>query len=332
MGTRYDFMAVYFVAALFLVNLPQSIAATTAWQPTTTLELIAAASPGSVHDRLARATMQIMDVHKLVPTALIVSNRQGGGGTLALSHLRQNQGNPHYLSTATGTLITNNITGLTKVRYVDFTLLALLFSDYNVFSVRVDSPIHDGRELLNRLRASPTSLSFAFAAAPGNYNHIAIARVAKAANADLKQIRAVVFDGGGKAAAALLGGHVDVLVGGPGNIVGHVQAGRLRAIAVSAPQRYEEKALADVATWKEQGLNNIADNPYYFLGPQGLQQSQIDYWEQVFAKVIKTEEWREFARKGFWTTLGMSRTEAGAYLQSQYDDYRETLREVGLAQ
>lgn len=331
METRYAKRALRFTALLLLVQLPQSIAATSEWQPATTVELIAAASPGSVHDRLARATTRIMDAHKLVPSALIVGNRQGGGGTLALSYLSQNQGNPHYLSTATGTLLTNHITGLTKLRYTDFTLVALLFSDYNVFTVRSDSPIRDGRELLERVRADPKSVSFAFGVAPGNYNHIAIARVAKAANADVRQIRAVVYDGGGKAVIALLGGHVDVLVGGPGNIVGHVQSGKLRAIAVSAPQRYEVQALAGVATWKEQGANIVADNPYYILGPQGLQQSQIDFWEEAFAKVIKTKEWREFARKEFWTTLDLRRDQASAYLKSKYEDYEETLRELGLA-
>lgn len=89
--------------------------------------------------------------------------------------------------------------------------------------------------------------------------------------------------------------------------------------------------MAHVPTWKEQGVDVVADNPYYFLGPKGMQQAQIDFWAQVFLRLLKTPDWREFAQKNYWVTLEMDRLEGMKYLRAQYDGYRETLRELGLA-
>lgn len=320
-----------FFCALSGLLASQAFSASTSWRPAQTVELIAAASAGSVHDRLARTTMRILQDSGLIPSAVVVVNKQGGGGTVALAYLANIQGNAHSISTATGTLLSNNITGLTKYNYTDFTVLPLLFSDYNIFSVRAESSIRSGADLLAKLKADPKSVSFAFAVAPGNYNHVAIAHIAKAAQAGIKDVKAVVYDGGGKAATAVLGGHVDVLVGGPGNVVGHIQVGRLRALAVSAPRRYEASVLANVPTWKEQGVDVVADNPYYFLGPKGMQQAQIDFWEQAFSKVVKTPEWAAAAEKSFWVTLNLSRAESVKYLDAQYREYKDALTELGLA-
>lgn len=317
------------IAAVFSFEVS---AAAPGWRPSEPVELIVAAGPGSVHDRLARTTARIMEEGKFLPTPLGVVNRAGGGGTVALAYLSKNSGNRNPpISTASGSLLTGHITGGTKYNYTDFTVLSVLFADYNVFSVRADSPIKSGMDLMARLKSDPKSVSFAFAVAAGNYSHIAIARVAKAAQADVKQIRAVVHDGGGKAAVAVLGGHIDVLVGGPGNIIGHVEAGKMRAIALSAPQRYEAGPLANTPTWREQGVDVVADLQYYFLGPKGMQQGQIEFWEQVFSRIVKMSGWKEFAQKNHWVTLGLNRTKGAEYLKAQYDAYRESLEEIGLA-
>lgn len=301
------------------------------WQPSTNVEIISAASAGSVHDRLARITMRLLQEEKLVSTPLTVVNRQGGGGAIALSFLEQRRGNPHYFTTMSGTLSTSHITGSSKFNYSDFTLLAVMFDDFNIFSVRGDSPIKNGADLLAKLKADAKSVSFAFAPALGNYNHIAVARLAKAANADVSQLRTVVFDGGGKAATALLGGHVDVLVGGAGNVVGHIQSSKVRALGYSAPQRNVLKELSSVPTWREQGVDLVSGNPYFFLGPKELKQIEVEYWGRLFEHVTKSAEWKSQAERNSWFSLGLSGAAGKKYLDEQYGEYKSTLHEIGLA-
>lgn len=302
------------------------------WQPSQPVELIVAAGPGSVHDRLARMTGRLIDEGKLISKPVNIQNKAGGGGTIALAYLNNSGGSQNPpISTASGSLLTSHIIGGTQYNYTDFSLLAVLLTDYNVFTVRADSPIKSAADLVARLVADPKSVSFAFAVAPGNYNHIAIARVAKAAKADPRQIRTVVYNGGGQAVVAVLGGHVDVVVGGAGNIIGHVESGKMRAIGLSAPQRHESGPLANTPTWREQGVDVVAELPYFFVGPRGMGESQISFWENVFSRLVNTPDWREFAQKNYWVRLGLNPRKGTEYLRAQYEAYMEPLQELGLA-
>lgn len=330
MNLNCRMLAIAFLAS-FICSKMANGAASTGWQPTSTVEIISAASAGSVHDRLARIAMRLIQEEKLVSPPLTVVNRAGGGGAIALSFLDQKRGNFHFFTTMSGTLSTSHISGNSKFNYTDFTLLAVMFDDFNIFTVKGDSPIKSGADLLAKLGADAKSVSFAFAPALGNYNHIAVARLAKAAKADVSQLRTVVFDGGGKAATALLGGHVDVLVGGAGNVVGHIQSGKLRAIGYSAPQRNTLKELSSVPTWREQGIDLVSGNPYFFLGPKDLKQHEVDFWGRLFENITKTAEWKSNAEKNSWFSLGLSGAAGKKYLDEQYNEYKATLHEIGLA-
>jgi len=275
--------------------------------------------------------MRLIQEEKLLSLPVTVVNRPGGGGAIALNFLEQKRGNSHFFSTMSGTLSTSHISGGSKFNYTDFTLLAVMFDDFNVFTVRSDSPIKSGADLLARLGADVKSISFALAPALGNYNHIAVARLAKVGRADISQLRTVVFDGGGKAATALLGGHVDVLVGGAGNVVGHIQSGKVRAIGYSAPQRNALKELSSVPTWREQGIDLISGNPYFFLGPKDLKPVEVEFWGRLLESVAKTAEWKSHAEKNSWFSLGLTGTAGKKYLDEQYNDYKTTLHDIGLA-
>ena len=316
----------------FVMLLPlAALAASPGWQPTTNIEIIAGAGPGSVHDRLARIVLQLVREEFSSIAPMIVVNRPGAGGAIALGYLDRNPGNAHFLSTATGTLLTSYLTGNTKFNYADYPLLSLPFNDYAVFTVKSDSPIKSGKDLLEKLKADPKSVSFAYASSPGNYNHIAIAGVAKAANVNPSQILTIVHTGGGgKAMIDVLGGHVDVLVGSVGNVVGQLNAGRLRVIAVAAPQRYEAPALAHIPTWIDQGVNIIADTPYFFLAPKALKQEQIEFWERTFARMYKRPEWREFTVRNNVVPIELNHAEAKKYLKERYDSYFDSIQELGL--
>ena len=74
----------------------------------------------------------------------------------------------------------------------------------------------------------------------------------------------------------------------------------------------------------------LNSHQYYFLGPKGMQQGQIEFWEQVFLGIVRMSEWKEFAQKNHWVTLGLNRTKGAEYLRAQYEAYMEPLQELGL--
>ena len=311
----------------------QAVAASGSWQPSAPIEIVTGAGPGSVHDRLARATQLAIQEKKLITAvSLIVQNKGGAGGTIALGYLDRKPSDAHFIATATGTVLTTFAMGKSTFNFADYPVLALPFNDYAVFTVRADSAIKNGKDLVNKLRANPTSVSFAYATAPGNYSHIAIAEVVNAANADISKVVLVVHTGGGRAMTEVLGGHVDVVVGGSGNVLGQIQAGKMRALGIAAPQRIKSAAMAEIPTWKEQGVDVIADTPYFFLGPKGISKQQIDFWENTLLRAFKMPSWQEFAQRSDVVTLELGHNEAKKYLEERYQSYLTSLRKLGLAQ
>src|SRR5687768_222495 len=78
------------------------------------------------------------------------------------------------------TMTTNHVMGTSPITHTDLTPLAVLFGEYLTFTVKADSQIKSGRDLLERLKKDPSSLSIAVGNALGNGNHITLGRLLKA--------------------------------------------------------------------------------------------------------------------------------------------------------
>jgi putative tricarboxylic transport membrane protein len=212
----------------------------------------------------------------------------------------------------------------------DFTPVAMLSDEYIGFLVKDDSPLKTGKDLLAALRSAPDSLAIGIAAAAGNTNHIASALVARSAGADAKKLKVVVFGSGGESMTALLGGHVGLVATPSANAIPHLQAGRMRVLAVAAPRRLDG-ALAAVPTWKEQGADIVVTNWRPVIGPKGLTPPQVAFWEAAFARVVQSDEWKsEIARDGSVSHYMGSR-ELASYFDEQYALFKAILADLGLA-
>ncbi|HEY0336297.1 MAG TPA: tripartite tricarboxylate transporter substrate-binding protein, partial [Burkholderiales bacterium] len=143
------------------------------WSPQKNVELVVGSAPGGSNDKTARTVERIVVLNKLIPTSITVSNKPGGGSTIAFTYVQQHAGDPHYLLVGTPSLLTNHITGLSKLHYNDYTPIASLLNDYVVFAVNSASPIKSGKDLAERLKKDPKSIAIGFATTLGSHNHIA---------------------------------------------------------------------------------------------------------------------------------------------------------------
>ncbi len=239
------------------------------WKPSNNVEIIAPAGAGSALDQTARILQKIAQDKNLLDVTAAVVNKAGGGQVLGFNYLNQHPADGHFISIGTISLITNRITGVNPLNYTDVTPIANLVAEYIVFAVRTESPLKNGKDMAARMRRDPAGLSLSFSGSLGNHNHMAIGLVAKAAGADLKKLKTVVFNSGGELAAAVLGGHIDVAIGGSSVFNAHVQSGRLRLIAVTSPKRLGGE-LADIPTWSEQGIPANFATFRGIVGPKGL--------------------------------------------------------------
>lgn len=258
-----------------------------------------------------------------------VVNKPGGGHSIGLAYLNQRAGDGHYLMVETGTMLVNEITGKLNVRHADITPIAVLYRDFVGITVRADSPIKTGRDFIEQLKKDPGSLSIALSSALANANHLAAAMVAKNGGVDVKKMKIVVFNSGAETMAALMGGHVDV-VAGPANLAArHLPEGRIRVIGLAAPQRLGG-ALAQVPTFAEQGVPGVIANWRSIIGPKNMTPAQLAYWDQVFAKVVQSDDYRKEVERNLADPNYLGSREARKFWDKEYADLKALISELGL--
>ena len=300
------------------------------WKPTRPVELVVGSSPGGGNDHIVRAVQRILQEKKIVDVAVTVVNKPGGGGSIAYVYLNQHAGDGHYIALNPVNIITNHVTGLSPIHHRDITPVAQILSEYTVVLVRNESPVGSIRDLIERLRRDPGALTVSVGTARGNGPHMSLALGLQMGGIDAKKLKTVVFQSGGESNTALLGGHIDVVTSSASNALSSAAVGKLRALAISSPQRLGG-ALGNVPTWREQGIDMVFDNWRGIVAPKGISASQVAFWEKVFAQLAQTPEWKQLLDKQQWGNNYMGSAASRKHLDSQYEVIRAALAEIGLA-
>lgn len=303
---------------------------TQSWSPQKNVEIVVGSAPGGSNDKTARQVEKILTGKQLVNSSFTVVNKPGGGSTIAFNYVNQHAGDAHYLMIGTTALLSNHIVGTSKLSYHDFTPIASLFNDYVVFAVNADSPIKTGKELAERLKKDPKSIAIGFATTLGSHNHIAAGRLMKAVGGNARDLKVIAYKGSADAITNLLGGHIDLVTTAAGNVSGHVAAGKLRVVGVSADRRFPG-ALADIPTWKEQGVDLVYGGWRAIMGPRGLSPAQVAYWETVLRKATEAPEWKTDLERNYWSDDFVPSAQFRKDLDKDYAAMKAVLTELGLA-
>lgn len=323
---RFSHIIAYAAAGMTLAASP----ALAQWQPARNVELIAPAAAGSALDNVARLLQRVIQDKQLVKASLTVVNKAGGGNAVGFAYLASHAGDGHYALVTPFTIITNRITGSNPLSYQDFTPLAMLADEHIAFVVNVNSPIKTGRDLLARLKNDPTSVSMALASALGNANHIAVSLAGKAAGADSKRFKIAVFNSSGESITAVLGGHIDLAITTTGLVGQQIQSGRLRVLAVAAGERLSGP-LAQVPTWREQGVDVVFSSWRALIGPRGMSAEQIAYWDALAAKVSVQDEWMQELNKNSLVPAYKGNEDTRKFMQAQSEQLHAILQDLGMA-
>jgi putative tricarboxylic transport membrane protein len=303
-----------------------------AWTPEKPIELVVPTAAGGGLDQTMRAIEQILREQNMVNVPITVVNRPGGGHAIAATSVHQSKGDPHRILLLSSTLLSNPIMGRMKMRYTDFTVLGQIYTEYMMVAVNSASPIKSGKDLVSRLKQAPDALSVAVGSALGTTSHLGIAVPMKEAGVDIKAMKSVVFPAA-QGMTNLLGGHVDVTAGPLTAAAPHWRAGKLRVIAVGAPERLGGE-FASIPTWREQkidGVNGVVANPRILVAPPGLTSEQMAYWDDLLERLVKSPEWLQRVEKHQWVNHYIPRREISRYLAEEEKVQREILTELGLA-
>ena len=318
-------------AALACVGLTAATATTSAqgWTPTKPVELVLGNAPGGAMDRLARLAEEFLKAKTLIPAKSIVLHKPGGGHAVALAYIKGRARDPHYLMAVNTLLTSNNLLGRSELKYSDFTPIAILYEEPMVFAVKGDSQIKDAKDLAERLKKHPSSVSFSVSAGLGTSNHMAAVLLAKAVGAPVKSLKAVSFDAGSQGVTATLGGHVDVVVTAPGSMMQFINSKAVRVVAVAGDTRVGAP-LADVPTWKEVGYDVTVSAWRGIIAPPGLAPEQIDFWQKSFAGFMQSDQYKKSAAEEIFTARYLNAADSVKFLAKMDEQFRDYVKYVGV--
>lgn len=294
-------------------------------------ECIAPASAGGGWDFTCRVPgAQVMVDLGLVPS-LQVTNMEGGGGGVAMSNVISQRADDDNLivaaSVATATRLAQNAyAGFTAD---DIRWLGALGADFGILAVAADSDIMNLEDLVTRMKEDPAGVTFVGGSAVGGFDHIKPLLVAKAAGIeDLAAFTYVSFDGGGPALIEIKAGRADVFTGDTSEVLGDLDAGDVRVIAVFAPQRIER--LGDAMTATEQGYEVVAGNWRGFYAPPNMSDEAYEFWVNAIRTVADSDEWGQIRDENGLATFQSFGSDFEAFAKEQIEIMAGISRELGI--
>jgi putative tricarboxylic transport membrane protein len=187
--------------------------------------------------------------------------------------------------------------------------------------------LKDFAEVLRRFRENPRSIKIAGGSVRGDLDHLVPALALRAAGENPRRLTYVPYDGGGKALAGFLTGEGDLLSTGLSEALSYHRAGKLKIIAVSAPQKIV--GLEELATFIDQGVEFEFVNWRGFFAAPGIGIDAADEFARILQEMQSSDEWEELRRRNGWQNLYLPRVEFVRFLEKQERDIGSLMIDLG---
>jgi putative tricarboxylic transport membrane protein len=297
----------------------------------TEVGIIVPADPGGGWDQTGRALSQVFTQEGILETAA-VTNIGGAGGTVGLASLA-NESNPHTLM-VTGLVMVGAVeTNAAESRMEDTTPIARLTEEALVIVVPADSPYDTLEDLVDDIVENGQDVTVTGGSA-GGADHILAGLLLEEAGLGGDEIPTnlnyIPNSGGGEAVSLLLGNNVSAGISGIGEFVEHVDAGTMRALAVSSPEQTD--LLPDVPTIMESGYDLELTNWRGVLAPGGISDADRDALIEVVTELHESEAWTEVLETRGWADAFLAGDEFDSYLESNIAEVVQTLGNIGLVE
>lgn len=291
--------------------------------PTKPIILVIPWAAGGGQDNSARAITP--QVGAILGQPLVIVNKPGAAS--ATGHISVQDAAPDgytLVQTSTPIITLQYLHPSSGVSFKKLEPIVLFSYSPAAIFVKSDSPYNTLKKLVDYAKANPGKARLANSTNGGIWH---ISGMAFAKEAGIK-ITHVSTKGSAADANMVLGGHVEGMVGGPGDVYHLVKGGKLKMIAIAEPER--SKLLPDVPTFKESGLNLVLFSYYSWLGPKGLAPEKVRTIYEAVKKAAESKEYRDFCANQAVTISVMGPKEFAKFLEETDRRYKTFIEESGI--
>jgi putative tricarboxylic transport membrane protein len=277
------------------------------------LTIVAPASAGGGWDQTARAMDRALRASGAAATVEVV-NSPGAGGAIGLAQfVSAYKGNGNALLVGGSVMLGAIRAHQATVSLLDTTPIARLAGDYHAIVVPASSERRTLDELLAAFCANPGGITWA-GGSHGGTDQLLLSLLARAVGIDPHHVNYVPFPGGGDAARALVAGDVSAGVSGYAELAPDVEAGRLRLLAISSPERIPGLA---APTLRERGIDLVLVNWRGVFAPPALTDAQRARLLKAVRGMAKSAEWQAMLRQHRWVDLYQSGPEFTRFVEGE---------------
>lgn len=256
-----------------------------AW-PAKPIKLIIPFPPGGTTDIVGRLTADRLG--RELGTTVIVENRGGGGGSIGALEVARAAPDGYTIGMATVSTHAVNPACNPKLGYdpiKDFTPITNLAHTANVIVVHPKVPVTSVKELVALLKKNPGKYSYA-TSGTCTIAHMMGEQFKLSTSTFITHIP---YRGSGPALNDTLGGQVEIMLDNLPSSIPHIQAGKLRALAIANSKRLE--AFPNIPTYAEIGLKEMNDPAWYgLIGPAGMPKEMVAKIQAAANKVVFTAD------------------------------------------
>jgi tripartite-type tricarboxylate transporter receptor subunit TctC len=313
------------VLALLAGLLPyMATTAVAADYPARPIRIVVPYPPGAFNDQLARIFAQHLT--KAWGQPVVVDNRPGGGSVIG-TDLVAKAAPDGYTLLINSFAFAVNPSLQPKLNYDserDFAPVILAAGTPNLLVVAPDSPLRSLKDLISAAKSKPGGLSYA-SAGNGASNHLCTELLKSLAGIDIVHIP---YKGSVPAVTDLMGGQVQFMFDNTPNVVQHIRAGKLRAIAVSSTRR--SPVVPDVPTVAETLPGFDVMVWYGVMAPAATPKDIVVKLNIELNRILKAKEvGAAFALQGV-EPAGGTPTEFGGFIRAQTARWGKVIRDAGI--
>jgi putative tricarboxylic transport membrane protein len=285
------------------------------------LTLIAPAGAGGGWDTFMREQQQAMRANNLVNNSKVV-NIPGAAGTIGLSQLSTMEGQANVLMVTGAGLVAGVAQLDSDVTHDDVRPIARVVEEYDVVVVPADSPYETIDELVEAWRQNPAEIAWT---GGGTFDQLVMTELALEAGIEPAETTYIPNSGGGEATQALITGTADAATSGYMDVADQIEAGRLKALGMAAPQRLEG---VDIPTLTELGYDVDLANWRAVLAAPGITDEEFAELQALVEESVATPEWQKAVERNKWTEVYLAGEEFDEFLASEQERIAELVEEI----